>query len=55
MKKLIGTDILAICLHGVKHSSGITCVCIKRLPLDNNTGEENKFVSVLSEYKTYLK
>ena len=50
MKKLVDTDILAICPRGVKHSSRTTCVYIKKLPLENDTSEENEFMSVLSEY-----
>ena len=50
MKKLVDTDILAICPRGVKHLSRTTCVYIKKLPLENDSDQEDEFISVLSEY-----
>jgi hypothetical protein len=41
---------LWICAHGVKRSTRTTSVYIKRLPLKNDTGAEEEFQNVLSEY-----
>ncbi|CAM4789040.1 unnamed protein product [Rotaria magnacalcarata] len=50
MKKLVDTDVLAICPRGVKHASRTTCVYIKKLPLENDVDGEKEFLSILSEY-----
>ncbi len=50
IKKLLDTDVLSICVRGIKHSTRTTSVYIKRLPLTNDTDAEEEFQNVLSEY-----
>ncbi|CAF1292378.1 unnamed protein product [Adineta steineri] len=50
IKKLLDTDILSVCIRGVKHTSRTTSVYIKRLPLIDNADAEEEFKNILSEY-----
>ena len=50
LKKLVDTDVLAICVRGIKHSSRTTSVYIKLLPLSTDEDAEKEFEHILSEY-----
>jgi predicted metal-binding protein len=50
MKKLVESDILAICPRGVKSCSRTTAVYIKRLPVPSDNDAQEEFDSLLSEY-----
>jgi hypothetical protein len=48
--KLLDTNVLMICVRGIKNSSRTTSVYIKRLPMVDNAEDEREFQNVLSEY-----
>lgn len=50
LQQLVKSDILILCLRGIKHSSRTTAVYIKRIPFENDIDAEANFLSLLSEY-----
>lgn len=50
VNKLVDSDILTVCPHGIKNSSKRTPVYIKQLPPEDESDQESYLVTALSEY-----
>jgi hypothetical protein len=50
LNQLVTSDVLSLCVRGIKHSSRSTSVYIKQIPFQNDIDAEQNFLLILSEY-----